>query len=287
MTIAENLVDKKVTSTTLQKYLREISEIPLISAEKEKELGRLIQEEQDEEALNALVKANLRFVVSYSKKYRNCGMSFLDLINEGNIGLIEAAKRFDPNKNVKFITYAMWWIRQAILHALAEHGKALRLPQRQANLYHKIVKSVSELKSRNDRNPSPEEISEETGIPISDVNLLLQMTGGEVSLNEIIDAERDFALIDKIEQDSIPSQDDVLLNLTFSLHIEELLKELSEKERKVLELRYGLNGKEPKTLQEIGDLLGLSRERIRQVESEALKKLKKSHNGRQLRGYLN
>ncbi len=287
MTIRNRLTDKKLTSNTLQKYLKEINEIPMISVERERELGEVIQSSQNEAAIEELVKANLRFVVSYAKRYRNCGMSFLDLINEGNIGLIEAAKRFDPKRKVKFITYAMWWIRQAILHALAEHGKTFRLPQRQANLYHKIVKCVSEFKNREGKTPAPEEISEVTGISISDVNLLLQITGGEISLNQIIDDERDFTVIDKIEQDTIPSQDEALLSLTFSLHIEEILEELTEKEKNVIELRYGLNGKEPQTLQEIGDKLNLSRERIRQIENEALKKLKNSRSGKQLRGYLN
>src|SRR2546428_7060701 len=171
----ENVAHKRVSSETLKKYLQEISKLPRITPEEEKVLGDRIQRGDNKEALRKLVEANLRFLVSFAKKYRGCGLSFLDLINEGNIGLIEAAKRFNPLKNVKFITYAVWWVRQAIVHALSDHSGAFRLPQKQANLLYRIGKTISQLTLEMERHPTAEEIAQKLGIPTEEVTNLLQV----------------------------------------------------------------------------------------------------------------
>ena len=274
------------SSETLKKYLQEISKLPRITPDEEKVLGDRIQR-GDREALRKLVEANLRFVVSFAKKYRNCGLSFLDLINEGNIGLIEAAKRFNPKKNVKFITYAVWWVRQAIIHALSDQSGAFRLPQKQANLLYRIGKTISQLTLDLERNPTPDEIAAKLEIPVEEVTNLLQVADENVSLSTVIDEEHEFHLSDKLEQDVIPPADMALLRSSLKDHLYACLGELDPKEQKVLRLRFGLDEGEPKTLKEIGEMMGLSRERIRQIEAQALEKLNRSQKCQQLQGYLN
>jgi RNA polymerase primary sigma factor len=277
---------RKAGSETLKKYLQEISKLPRVTPEREKELGRAIQT-GDRQALQVLVEANLRFVVSFAKKYRGCGLSFLDLINEGNIGLIEAAKRFDPGKNVKFITYAVWWVRQSIIHALSDQSGAFRLPQKQANLLYRIGKTISQLTVELERNPGAEEIAERLGVAVSEVTALLQVSDDNVSLSTVIDEEHDFHLADKLEQDVIPSADSILMKSSMKDHLGAALEDLDPKEEKVIKLRFGLDGEEPRTLKEIGEMMGLSRERIRQIEAQALQKLNRSQKCQQLRGFLN
>jgi len=274
------------SSETLKKYLQEISKLPRVTPDEEKELGARIQT-GDKAALRTLVEANLRFVVSFAKRYRNCGLSFLDLINEGNIGLIEAAKRFNPAKNVKFITYAVWWVRQAIIHALSDQSGAFRLPQKQANLLYRIGKTISQLTLDLERNPTPDEISQKLEIPVEEVVNLLQVADENVSLSTVIDEEHEFHLSDKLEQDVIPSADMALLRSSLKDHLYACLGELDPKEQKVLRLRFGLDEGEPRTLKEIGEMMGLSRERIRQIEAQALDKLNRSQKCQQLQGYLN
>ena len=274
------------SSETLKKYLQEISKLSRITPDEEKVLGDRIQK-GDKEALRKLVEANLRFVVSFAKKYRNCGLSFLDLINEGNIGLIEAAKRFNPKKNVKFITYAVWWVRQAIIHALSNQSGAFRLPQKQANLLYRIGKTISQLTLDLERNPTPDEIAAKLEIPVEEVTSLLQVADENVSLSTVIDEEHEFHLSDKLEQDVIPPADMALLRSSLKDHLYACLGELDPKEQKVLRLRFGLEEGEPKTLKEIGEMMGLSRERIRQIEAQALEKLNRSQKCQQLQGYLN
>jgi len=274
------------SSQSLKKYLQEISKLPRITADEEKKLGARIKK-GDKDALKKLVEANLRFVVSFAKKYRGCGLSFLDLINEGNIGLIEAAKRFDPKKNVKFITYAVWWVRQSIIHALSDQSGAFRLPQKQANLLYRIGKTISTLTLELERHPSPDEIATRLEIPTEEVLSLLRVADDNVSLSTVIDEEHDFHLSDKLEQDTMPSADSVLLRSSLKTLLHAALDELDPKEEKVVKLRFGLDGEEPKTLKEIGEMMSLSRERIRQIEAQALDKLNRSQKCQQLRGYLN
>ncbi len=274
------------SSQSLKKYLQEISKLPRITADEEKRLGARIRK-GDKESLKRLVEANLRFVVSFAKKYRGCGLSFLDLINEGNIGLIEAAKRFDPKKNVKFITYAVWWVRQSIIHALSDQSGAFRLPQKQANLLYRIGKTISTLTLEMERSPTTDEIAARLEIPVEEVLSLLRVADDNVSLSTVIDEEHDFHLADKLEQEMMPAADMLLLKSSLKALLHAALDELDPKEEKVVKLRFGLDGEEPKTLKEIGEMMNLSRERIRQIEAQALDKLNRSQKCQQLRGYLN
>ncbi len=277
---------RTASSESLKKYLKEISRLPRITAAEERTLGDRIKK-GDAAALRKLVESNLRFVVSYAKRYRGCGLSFLDLINEGNIGLIEAAKRFDPGKKVKFITYAVWWVRQAIIHALSDQSGAFRLTQKQANLLYRIGKAQSNLRSKLQRAPTTEEIAKKMDVSVTDVTNLLQVSDENISLSAVIDEEHDFVLSDKLEQETIPPADLILLKNSLRYLLRTALTELDAKEEKVVRLRFGLDGPDPKTLKEIGEMMNLSRERIRQIEAQALEKLHRSHKCQQLRGYLN
>jgi len=274
------------TSESLKKYLKEIARLQRIPVEEERRLGNLIRK-GDKKAVQKLVEANLRFVVSYAKRYRGCGLSFLDLINEGNIGLIEAARRYDPRKKVKFITYAVWWIRQSIIHALSDQSGSFRLPQKQANLLYRIGKTQASLSYDLQRPASSEEIAKKLEVDVEDVNALLAVSDENVSLSSVIDEAHEFVLSDKIEQETIPSADFVLISQTMRRQVRASLAELDEKERRVVGLRFGLEGDEPRTLKEIGEMMGLSRERIRQIEAQALGKLNRSQKTQALRGYLN
>jgi RNA polymerase primary sigma factor len=273
---------------TLRRYLKEIGRYPPIDHAREIELAREIHD-GDEDALRDLVEANLRFVVAYAKRYRNPNVSFLDLIHEGNLGLIQAAKKYDPSQeghDVKFITYAVWWVRQAILHALAEHAGSFRLPQKQANNLYRLERIRSLLGERFGRAPTENELSEEVGISIDDVRVLTRASRGSLSLNEPVASEGDSELGDLLEQTGIPDTDELLLRKSFTRAIDDALTELPERERRVLELRFGLSDDQPKTLREIGEIMDLSRERVRQIESRALNKLRRSHKKHSLQGFL-
>jgi RNA polymerase primary sigma factor len=238
----------------LNQYLQEIARIPRLTPERERELGKRVQQ-NDRSALEELVKANLRFVVSYAKKYRNTHVLFLDLINEGNIGLIHAAKKFDPDKNVKFITYAVWWIRQSILHALSEQGGAFRLPPKRANLMYRLEKSMSVAMTQENRIPTPEELALQLGVTVKEVQTLLQANHDNFSLSSELDEESHLELSELIEQTTIPSAE---IEMEEQSRREELLQQMSAlapKECLVLTLRHGVSDNVPRKVSEIASFL--------------------------------
>jgi RNA polymerase primary sigma factor len=278
---------RPVTGDSLNAYIREISRFKPLSGDDEKELGRRIQR-GDHKALQRLVEANLRFVVSYAKRYRGLGLSFLDLIHEGTLGLIEAAKRFDPERNVKFISYAVWWVRQAIFHALSEHTRVFRLPQKLSGQISKVGNARQRLTTELNRSPTNEEVAEKTSLSLQEVEELLKVAGDDLSLSSAVGEDGTLELGDTLEQETIPSVELELMKSSFEAQIRRaMLEELDEKEQGVIKMRFGLDGEEPRTLQEIGEELGLSRERIRQIESKAKEKLRRSHLAQGLRGALN
>ena len=278
--------ERAPTGDSLNAYIREISKFKPLSADDEKVLGRRIQQ-GDQEALQRLVEANLRFVVSYAKRYRGLGLAFLDLIHEGSLGLIEAAKRFDPERNVKFISYAVWWVRQAIFHALSEHMRVFRLPQKLSSQVSKMGTARRRLTVELERAPTTEELAAKTDLSNREVEALLMAGSEDLSLSTAIGEEGSLELGDVLEQDSVPSVERELIRSSFEEQVRAMVSHLDDKERAVIELRFGLDGEEPRTLQEIGEALGLSRERIRQIESKAKEKLRRSHEVQGLRGALN
>ena len=256
----------------LNQYLQEIAKVPRLTPERERELGRRVQE-NDKTALEELVKANLRFVVSYAKRYRNSHVHFLDLINEGNIGLIHAAKKFDPDKNVKFITYAVWWIRQAILHALSEQGGAFRLPPKRANLMYRLEKAIGSAMSEGTHIPTAEELAVSLGVTVKEVQTLMHANADNFSLNAELDDESHTELVDMIEQTTVPSAE---VEMQAQSRREELLahmSELSPKERLVLTLRHGVSDNVPKNSREIADFLNRTTENVTAVLSAGTAKI--------------
>ncbi|NOR14673.1 MAG: sigma-70 family RNA polymerase sigma factor [Candidatus Aminicenantes bacterium] len=272
-------------SRNLKLYLNQISKFKPLSQAEERKLGKVIKA-GDMAALESMIKANLKFVVSYVKKYRGMGLSLLDLINEGNLGLIEAAKRFDPQKNVKFISYAVWWIRQAVFHALTQNSRIYHIPQKLSDQVSEMKRVKSRLKKEFGRNPSREEIAERMAILVQDVEDLEILTGRDISLSDrYFDEDVEFG--DKLEDSLSPSVEYSIIKSSVQEQVREILKKLDEKEALVLKLRFGLDDDSPRTLQEIGDKLQLTRERIRQIEKKAMRKLAQSQKLQQLRGYLN
>ncbi len=278
--------ERAPTGDSLNVYIREIARFKQLTPDEEKQLARRIRE-GDQQALNKMVESNLRFVVSYAKRYRGLGLHFLDLIHEGNLGLIEAAKRFDPERNVKFISYAVWWVRQAIFHALSEHARVFRLPQKMSGQVSRVEHARDKLAAEHGRQPTIAEVAQATELSEAEVDNLLRMVGDDRSLSDTVGDEGTLELGDTLEQDSVPGVELELMKSTFARHVQSMVDALDEKEREVLRLRFGLDGDEPRTLQEIGDALGLSRERIRQIESKAKEKLRRSREVQGLRGYLN
>ena len=274
----------------LQAYLRAISKIPPLTPEDERELGRRIQRDGDEGALRRLVEGNLRFVVSYAKRYRGMSVSFLDLIHEGNLGLMEAARRFDPERNVKFITYAVWWVRQAFMHALSSQARAFSLPPKLSGAAARLNRGVAALTEQLERAPTTSELARDLEMSEADVDALLQLGAHDVSLSERPGGDEDGAgaeLADLIEGQA-PPVDEALFRESMAARVRAALSELEPREREVMELRFGLDRDgEVRTLQEIGDALQLSRERIRQIESRAKEKLRRSKGATELRSYLN
>jgi RNA polymerase primary sigma factor len=274
----------------LQAYLRAIARLPRITAERERELGRRIQRHNDQAAFRELVESNLRFVVSYTKRYRGLGVPFLDLIHEGNLGLMEAARRYDPDRNVKFITYAVWWVRQAVTHALSGQTRAFTLPQKLSGVAARFTREVTDLTEQLHRSPTAKEIADDLDISAGEVEALIRIGDRDVSLSEHLGhGEEDGPeLGELLPQVSVPPAEEQLIHRRLHARVHDVLGELDEKEREVIELRFGLDRDgEGRTLQEVGDLLKLSRERIRQIESRAKEKLRRSKRAGELRSYLN
>ncbi|HJQ41202.1 MAG TPA: sigma-70 family RNA polymerase sigma factor [Thermoanaerobaculia bacterium] len=256
----------------LNHYLQEIAKIPRLTPEREKELGRRVQQ-NDKAALEELVKANLRFVVSYAKRYRNAHVLFLDLINEGNIGLIQAAKKYDPDKNVKFITYAVWWIRQAILHALSEQAGAFRLPPKRANLMYRLEKAIATAITEGNHIPTPDELAINLGVTVKEVQTLLQANTDNYSLNAELDEDSHTELADVIEQTTIPSAEDSMQEQSRREELLAHMSELSPKERLVLTLRHGVSDNIPKSIRELAHFLNRTTENVTAVLDSARQKV--------------
>jgi RNA polymerase primary sigma factor len=246
----------------LNQYLQEIARIPRLTPERERELGQRVQQQNDKAALEELVKSNLRFVVSYAKRYRNAHVLFLDLINEGNIGLIHAAKKFDPEKNVKFITYAVWWIRQSILHALSEQGGAFRLPPKRANLMYRLEKAIGTAMSAGDHIPTAEELAVELGVTVKEVQTLMHANADNFSLNAELDDESHTELADVIEQTTIPSAEEEMQEQSRREELLAHMSELSPKERLVLTLRHGVSDNVPKKIGALAEFLNRDSENV-------------------------
>ncbi|MCU0241134.1 MAG: RNA polymerase sigma factor RpoD/SigA [Vicinamibacteria bacterium] len=270
----------------LRFYIRQISRYKQLTADEEKELARRIHA-GDREALNRMVEANLRFVVSFGKRYRNLGLSFLDIIHEGNLGLIEAAKRFDPERNVRFISYAVWWIRQAILHALTEQTRILRLPQRLVALRSKLKAAHADLASELDRPATDEEAAARAEISKEELAALQWTPNEEVSLSTTVGEDGGIELGDTLEQDTVPHVEIEMIQASMVRQIQDMVNGLDDKEREVIIKRFGLDDEEPRTLQEIGNEMKITRERVRQIESRAKEKLRRMRQSQTLKGYLN
>jgi len=279
---------KQVTNRetpSLDKYLHEIGKVELISTEEEVELARRIRQ-GDSQALDRLIKANLRFVVSVSKQYQNQGLSLPDLINEGNLGLIKAAKRFDETRGFKFISYAVWWIRQSILQALAEQARIVRLPLNKIGSINKINKAFSELEQKYERDPSFAEIAQILEIAPEDVKEALRTSGRHVSMDAPLTQGEDGTMYDVILSPDSPSPDKGLLVESLRKEIERALSTLTYREANIIRLYFGLNGKHPHTLEEIGEAFNLTRERVRQIKEKAIKRLKQTTRSKILKSYL-
>jgi RNA polymerase primary sigma factor len=270
---------------SLDLYLREIGSTPLINASEEVKLARRIRQ-GDKIALEKLTKANLRFVVSVAKNYQNQGLSLADLINEGNIGLIKAAKRFDETRGFKFISYAVWWIRQAILQALAEQSRIVRLPLNRVGTLHKIGKVSSSLEQTYGRNPSPDEIAKELELSESEVADTLKISNSHLSLDQPFSVSEDNSLIDILEDEFQPGPDEALLDMSLRVEIDKALDTLTAREAEVINLYFGLNSEKALTLEEIGARFNLTRERVRQIKEKAIRRLRHASRSRSLRAYL-
>ncbi len=281
-------ISKQITSRdtlSIDKYLHEIAKVELISAEEEVELARRIKE-GDKQALDKLVKANLRFVVSVAKQYQNQGLSLPDLINEGNVGLIKAAQRFDETRGFKFISYAVWWIRQAILQALAEQARIVRLPLNKIGSLNKINRILSRLEQEFEREPSANEIANELDVAPEDIKQLLKSSGRHVSMDAPLIEGEDNNLYDVIKSEDSPKTDKKLLIESLQKEINRVLNTLSSREREIVKLYYGLDNNPPHTLEEIGEKFGLTRERVRQIKEKAIRKLKHSSKSKVLKQFL-
>jgi len=281
---------KQVTNRetpSLDKYLQEIGRVELITAEEEVQLAKLIRD-GDKIALERLTKANLRFVVSVAKQYQNQGLSLSDLINEGNVGLIKAAKRFDEKRGFKFISYAVWWIRQSILQALAEQARIVRLPLNKIGTINKINRAFSTLEQHLERPPSAVELADFLDLTLEEVKQSMQNNGRHVSMDApLVDGDdSSSSMYDVLPNDSLPGPEKGLMAESLRKEIERSLSTLTSREGDVVRLYFGLNGKYPLTLEEIGERFELTRERVRQIKEKAIRRLKHSSRSRMLQSYL-
>ena len=281
-------ISKQITnreSQSLDKYLQEIGKVDLLTPEEEVELAQRIRE-GDQLALEKLTKANLRFVVSVAKQYQNQGLSLGDLINEGNLGLIKAAQRFDETRGFKFISYAVWWIRQSILQALAEQSRIVRLPLNRVGSLNKISKTFSELEQRFEREPSPEELADVLDVTTNEVVDTLKISGRHVSMDAPFVQGEDNTLLDVLENDAEETPDSELMNDSLRKEVQRALSTLTQREADVIALYFGLNGEHPMTLEEIGEKFDLTRERVRQIKEKAIRRLRHTSRSKALKPYL-
>ncbi|HAG17363.1 MAG TPA: RNA polymerase subunit sigma [Bacteroidales bacterium] len=281
-------INKSITNrenASLDKYLTDIGRESLISPEEEVRLAQLIRD-GDRKALNTLVKANLRFVVSVAKQYQNQGLSLPDLINEGNVGLIKAAKRFDETRGFKFISYAVWWIRQAILQALAEQSRIVRLPLNQVGSINKIKKTISKLEQELNRAPYMEEVAASLETPEYKIDAAMRISNRSISIDAPLSSDDDTTMVDFITSEDTPDTDNFLMQESLMQEIQRSLSTLTEKERDVINLYYGIGLNHGLTLDEIGDKFDLTRERVRQIKEKAIRRLKHSSRSKLLKVYL-
>ena len=280
-------ITKSITnreSASLDKYLQEIGREDLITVDREVELAGRIRN-GDRAALEELVRSNLRFVVSVAKQYQNQGLSLPDLINEGNLGLIKAAEKFDETRGFKFISYAVWWIRQSILQALAEQARIVRLPLNQVGSLNKISKALSKFEQENERRPSAEEIADQLGLPVEKISDTLKVQGRHISVDApFVDGE-DNSLLDVLVNDDSPMADRTLVNESLSKEIDRALDQLTPREKDIVRMFFGI-GEQEKTLEEIGDRFNLTRERVRQIKEKAIRRLRMSAKSKLLKTYL-
>ena len=280
-------ITKSITnreSEALEKYLQEISKEELIGVEEEIELAQRIRQ-GDRKAVERLAKANLRFVVSVAKQYQNQGLSLPDLINEGNLGLLRAAEKFDETRGFKFISYAVWWIRQSILQALAEQSRIVRLPLNQVGAVNKISRAASRFEQEHERKPSAEELSDHTDLPIEKIDEAIAANTRHVSMDAPFSESDDGSLLDLLPNDDIPDTDSTLVDESLKTEVEQALKALSDRERNIVKAFFGI-GQPELTLDEIGMKFGLTRERVRQIKEKALRNLRNNNKYHILKGYL-
>jgi RNA polymerase primary sigma factor len=275
-------------SQSLDKYLQEIGRVDLLTPDEEIELAKKIKSNgpQAQGALEKLTKANLRFVVSVAKQYQNQGLSLGDLINEGNLGLIKAAKRFDETRGFKFISYAVWWIRQSILQALAEQSRIVRLPLNRVGALNKIGKKFSELEQSYEREPSASELASELDMTLFEVADTLKISGRHISVDAPFAQGEDNRLLDVIQDDRQPPPDNGLMSESLKVEVRRALATLSEREAEVIRLYFGLDREHSLTLEEIGEKFNLTRERVRQIKEKAIRRLRHASRSKQLRSYL-
>lgn len=269
----------------LDRYLKEVAREDLLTIEEEVELAQAIRQ-GNQRALDKLVKANLRFVVSVAKQYQNQGLDLIDLINEGNIGLIKAAEKFDETRGFKFISYAVWWIRQSILQAIAEHARIIRLPLNQVGTLNKINKTITRFEQKQERKPTTAELALELDIPEEKIAEILKLSGRSISVDAPFSEGEDNTLLDTMTSDSTPKTDHTLMNESLARDINLVLNKLSRREAEIIKLAFGLDGGGEKTLEEIAMQYGLTRERVRQIKEKALKALKQGDFCASLKHYL-